>query len=103
MAEAMLKDQSNDLYAGKLLAAFDGTDLLNVRTSRLQEVSLDSDAAATLFSLNMQTLKHQPFVQVQYPPEQIAQLEAGLQRLSREPDRAVETVFGLRQVVLERV
>ena len=58
--------------------------------------------AATMFFMNIQSWKHQPFIQANYPTEMIAELEKDLERLSTEENGSSEIEWTLRQVAFEK-
>ncbi|MHC4593247.1 MAG: class I SAM-dependent methyltransferase [Planctomycetota bacterium] len=85
IVEAMLEAQSNRLYLGSALHAMEdpaGLRRLMSRTSRLPVTTGD---AATMFSLNVENWRHQPFIQEHYS------------------GAAIEEMWTLREVAFERV
>lgn len=99
---AMLRHQSNELYVGPLLSDLEDADTLKRRTSQVRSLPVSNRQAATMFSLNIQSWKHQPFVRRNYPSESIERLEADLKALAEQADTRIEIEWGLRQIVLQR-
>ena len=102
IVEAMLRDQSNELYVGPLLSGLAKTETLKRRTSEVRSLSVSNRQAATMFSHNIQSWKHKPFVRSNYRPDTIDRLEGDLRAFREAPDTGVEIEWGLRQIVLER-
>lgn len=102
IVETMLESQSNKLYIGPVLETFEDTNILKRRSSQVRRFWVSNDKAATLFFLNIQSWKHQPFVRANYSSKMIAQLETELKALSKESSDQTETEWGLRQIVYER-
>ena len=102
IVEALLANQSNQLYAGPIIHQLESTDLLNRRSSQVGRLSVLNHRAATMFYLNIQSWKHQPFIRDHYPRETIAALEAELKNLTEKENNTSEIEWGLRQIVLER-
>lgn len=103
IVEAMLEHQRTSLYVGPALNSLENLDTLRKRMSRIGRLAVTNDRAATMFFLNMQTWKRNPFVQENYSPAVLDQLEGNLRALAEEPtsERGIE--WGLRQLVYERV
>jgi hypothetical protein len=56
-----------------------------------------------MFWLNFQTWKHHPTVQTQFPATLLTRLEDELRQLADVPRSEVEIVWGLRELVYERL
>jgi hypothetical protein len=103
MVEALLDFQGNDLYIGAELDRLTESSALKRRSSRVSPVAVTNCDAAALFFLNMQSWKHQPFIQASYPAAMIDQLQEELAALAQGDSSDSEITFGLRQVICERV
>jgi SAM-dependent methyltransferase len=103
LVEAMLEDKSGRLYVGQTLNSLEDTDILKRRTSRVKHLPVSTHKAATMFSMNIQSWKHQPFIQKNYPSSMIDQLEEELKALAGKSGGGSEIEWGLRQLVCERV
>lgn len=102
IVEAMLASQSSQLYVGSALNEIPDTALLVRRGSDIGLPSVNSQDAAAMFFLNIQTWKQNRFIQAHYSTEEIAQLEGDLEALTRRPGSTTEIEWGLRQLVFER-
>lgn len=100
--EAVMTHQSNRLYIGPVLDGLEDPPLLKRRVSQIRRFPVSTDKAATMFSLNLQTWKTQPFVRASYAPALIEQLEQDLAALIEKPGRETEIEWELRQIVFER-
>jgi SAM-dependent methyltransferase len=99
---AMLADQSTELYVGPVLDRLGDTTLLQKKFSRVKQVPVLTHQAATMFYMNIQTWKHQPFIQANYSTEVIAKLESDLKALTTTTNDPGDIEWGLRQLVFER-
>ncbi|MBO0782517.1 MAG: methyltransferase domain-containing protein [Ktedonobacteraceae bacterium] len=99
---AMLAQQANQLYIGPLLDRLPSPDGLQRRLSRVYRLPVTTAQAATMFFMNIQTWKSQPFIQQHYPPETINQLEQDLNELSATSATG-EIEWGMRQIMYERI
>ncbi|UCD58639.1 MAG: class I SAM-dependent methyltransferase [Candidatus Hydrogenedentota bacterium] len=103
IVEAMLKHQSGELYVGRMMNCLEDSETLERRISQVRRLQVATHDAAMMFSLNIQSWKHQPFIQTQYSLSTINQLEEDLKRLTRIPGSEIEIEWGLRQLVFERI
>jgi SAM-dependent methyltransferase len=103
IVEAMLAHHGSDLYVGALLNRLPVSDAFQQRTSRVWNVPVASHRAAQIFSMNIQSWKHQPFAQANYSAEEIGRLEQDLAAMVSQPAATARIEWGLRQLVLERV
>jgi hypothetical protein len=78
-------------------------DTLKKRMSRITRLRVTNRQAATMFSMNMQSWKNQPFVRANYPHKLITNLEDNLHALTQEQSNAMEIEWGLREVAYERI
>lgn len=99
----MLAQQSTNMYAGQDIHGLPDSERLERRTSEVRHVPVVPAHAATMFFLNMQTWKHQRFIRTHYAPELIAQLEEDIHMLTQAVQDDIEIVWGMRQLVYERV
>ena len=102
VVEAMLEDQSGDLYIGPKLHDLEHGDALERKSSAIRHVPVATRRAAAMFYLNIQTWKQQPFIKENYPAHVIQELEQDLERLAGRSGDEVSIAWGLRQIVYER-
>ena len=102
IVEAMLENKSGKLYVGQTLDSLNDTDILERRASRVAHLPVSNHKAATMFSMNIQTWKYQPFIQMNYSSSMIDQLEEDLKSLADKSGSETEIEWGLRQLVFER-
>ena len=100
---AMLEHQANQLYIGPLLGKLQIGNGLRRRVSHVYHLPVSTAQAATLFYLNIQTWKNQPFIQGHYPVSMIEQLEDDLRELVETSTSEGEIEWGLRQLAYDRV
>jgi ubiquinone/menaquinone biosynthesis C-methylase UbiE len=103
MQQATLATQAHRLYIGPVLHDMPDPDLLQRRVSQVQRAPVASAHVATMFGLNVRTWKSHAHVQTQYPAALLARLEDELQQLTDPARSDVEIVWGLRQLVYERL
>jgi len=98
---ALLRQQANELYIGPMLEQHQVNDRLRRRLSRVYQLPVSTAQAATMFSMNLPSWKHHPFIQQQYGTI-IDQLERELQALATHATSSGENVWGMRQLAYER-
>lgn len=98
---ALLRHQENELYIGPRLQQQQVNDGLRRRLSRVYHVPVSTRQAATMFSMNLPSWKHHPFIQQQYGAI-IDQMERELQALAIHATSSGENVWGMRQLAYER-
>jgi len=103
MTEAILASQSNSLYPGGLLDNLKNTDCLKTRLSRVYRLSITNADAATMFYLNLQSLKDHPFIHANSAGTEIQRMEQDLLTLSRTTGGRSQVEWGMRQLVLQRI
>ena len=103
MVTALLADQSTNMYAGPEIHALDAPDLLRRRSSQVRRVPVQTSQAATMFFLNLQTCKRQPFIRQHYDAATLADMERALQAFIEAPSDDTEIEWGMRQLVYERL
>ncbi|MBV9232076.1 MAG: class I SAM-dependent methyltransferase [Chloroflexi bacterium] len=100
---AMLKQQANQLYIGPLLDKHQMGNELRRCISRVYHLPVSTAQAATMFYLNIQSWKNQPFIQKHYSATIIDQMEHDLQELTATSTSESEIEWGMRQIAYERV
>jgi trans-aconitate 2-methyltransferase len=100
---AMLEQQANRLYIGPLLDKMQVNNKLQRRVSRVYRLPVSTAQAATMFYLNIQSWKTQPFILQHYAANMINQLEYDLQILAETSTGKGEILWGMRQIADERV
>ena len=103
MVTALLAAQATNMYAGPDLHDMAEPELLCRRSSQVRQVPVQTAQAATMFFLNMQSLKHQPFIRQHYAATLLDEMEQALQAHIEAPPSTVEIEWGMRQLVYERV
>ena len=96
--EAMLTQQSNTLYVGPVLNDLRDTAHLKRQMSRVRPLPVSTQNAATMFYLNMQLWRHQPYIQERYPTAAIDRLEEDLLNLTKQSGGGIEIECGMRQL-----
>ena len=99
----MLQHNANQLYIGPTLNALGAGNNLKKRLSRVYTLPVQTIEVALMFSMNIQSWKHQPFIQENYSATLMDQLEQGLQELTQVPDQKYHNEWGMRQIAFERV
>ena len=102
IVKAMLADSGHDLYVGPRLDATPAPDGFVRRSSQVARVAVTNDLAAKMFSMNIQTWKHNAFVQQNYSPASIRKLEQNLTDLAKKPTNETGIEWRLRQLVYEQ-
>jgi trans-aconitate methyltransferase len=97
----LFRQQANELYIGSMLEQQQVNDVRQY-LSRVYHVSVSTKQAATMFSMNLPSWKHHPFVQQQYG-NIIDQLERNLQELTENATSGCEIEWGMRQLAYEHV
>ena len=101
--QAMLTEQGNSLYIGPKLDRITDSGSLKRRYSLVQAVGVPASRAAAMFHMNLGVWRHNDFVQRNYGPADLDELESGLAAIAcgREDTSPVE--WGLRHIVMERL
>ena len=102
MTEALLASQSNSLCPGPLLDQQQDTQLTK-RLSRVCRHPVTDADAATMFYLNLQSLKDHSFIVGHYASEKIQRIEQELLTLSQSAGDKSQIEWGMRQVAFQRV
>lgn len=103
IVEAMLADRSCTLNVGPVLDGLPTPEGLRRCDSRVGELPVATADAATMFHLNFQTWKDNPFVRTHYSPVLLHQVEDMLHLLAAGADQQPTIEWGLRQMVYERL
>lgn len=103
LVESALSSQQNKLYIGGQLDQMKQVGQLKQKTSRVFRLSVPNRLAATMFYLNLQTLKENDFVKANFSREYVRQLERALQQLTEETNDTSEITWYLRQIIFKRI
>jgi ubiquinone/menaquinone biosynthesis C-methylase UbiE len=98
---ATLEQQANQLYIGPQLDAMQVDNGLRRHMSRVYRLPVTTKQAATMFSMNIPSWKHQPFVLERYGLEMIERLEQGLSELAESAESEGGNTWGMRQIAYE--
>jgi trans-aconitate 2-methyltransferase len=99
IVEAMLASQSNELYAGRLIADLDSPGGLKRTFSELRSLPVRNCDAARMFALNLSTWKNSEFVRTNYSSGFILELENDLTKIAAIESLAREIEWEMRQSV----
>jgi len=102
IVDAMLEKQNGELYIGPKLHSLDHSDALKRKSSEVRKVRVVTRRAASMFYLNIQTWKKQPFIRENYPASVIEELQRDLEKLAGRSGDEISIEWGLRQIVFER-
>ena len=102
IVEAMIKAQKGNLYIGPILNEMKIPETLKIVSSAVKRLSVPAHKAASMFSLNIETWKHVPFVLANYSSSLIEDLEKTLKRLAVKTGAGSKIEWQLRQIVFER-
>ena len=102
IVEALLAHQANILYIGTRLNQLPPPVHLRRRSSHVATLPVTTQDAARMFSMNIQTWKHNPYIQTRHTSDEIARLEQELLTLTAADSDAPEIEWGLRQLVFQR-
>ena len=101
--QAMLAQQSNQLYIGPRLDALTATDKLHRRSSNVRTLQVPADRAAAMFHMNLAVWRHNDFVQQTYTPATLDALDQDLNVMTQVHRNTSTVEWHLRQIVIERV
>ncbi|MBI3744179.1 MAG: class I SAM-dependent methyltransferase [Chloroflexi bacterium] len=102
ITEALVKHNHGRLYIGSALDAMDSIPGLRRRSSEIASLPVSTADAASMFRLNLEVWRNDPFVQKTFGKKNVAVLAKELDGL-RKSGRKDEIEWGLRQIVYERV
>ena len=100
--EAMLWDQSLNLYIGRDLSAMTNTGAYKVLENRIDRLNVDDRDAATMFAMNIPQWRDRPFIRERYGKDRIDALREELEALANRPRGQACTAWSLRQIMLKR-
>jgi trans-aconitate 2-methyltransferase len=101
LAAAVVGARGGDLYAGRLLAEVGAPPPTEMVLRRCTALDVPAGRAATIFSLNLSTWRHDPAVAAVAAPEETADLADRLER--RRPDPSTGAIrWWMSQLVLQR-
>lgn len=106
VVEAALADQGQNLYIGRGVGESGPPPGMEILINRVQPVMVAAREAATMFCLNMSTLKRRPQVAARHAVARLEHLEAGLKEIMEAGEAALSlppVEWGLRQMVLRSV
>lgn len=101
--QAMLAQQSNQLYIGPRLDALTATHKLHRRSSNVRTLRVPADRAAAMFHMNLGVWRHNDFVQQTYAPATLDALDQDLNAMTQVHRNTSTVEWHLRQIVIERV
>jgi trans-aconitate 2-methyltransferase len=99
---AMLRSQSNTLYAGPLIAELDTPQGLENVASEVRHVAVTNTDAAGLFRLNLKVWKEHAFIRENYSEKTIRDLDSALEAIAREHATASDIEWCMRQAIFRR-
>jgi ubiquinone/menaquinone biosynthesis C-methylase UbiE len=102
IVDQLLVHQSARLYAGPMLQGLALPATLRKASSIVQLVPVSVQDAATMFHMNIQSWRRQPYVQENYEEDEIQSLQDRLGSLASEGAVEGEITWGLRQMALRR-
>ena len=100
--QAMLAQQSNELYIGPRLDALTASHKLHRRSSNVRTLQVPADRAAAMFHMNLTVWRHNDFVLQTYAPATLDALEQGLHAMTQVHRNTSTVEWRLRQIVIER-
>jgi len=102
IVEAMLADQDACLCVGPAVARFGADEGLILRVNQVTRLPVTNDRAASMFVLNLQSWRSQPFVRANFDTQEIARLEERLGETAGDDNGQSEIEWDLRQAVFAR-
>ncbi len=78
----VLAQHGNELFVGARLATIRWDDDLRIEVNRAAEVRPSTGQAARMFSMNLPTWRHDPYVDATHPPDKLTWLAAELDGLT---------------------
>ena len=98
----VLAQHGNELFVGTRLATTRWDDDLRIEVNRAAEVRPSTGQAARMFSMNLPTWRHDPYVDATYPPDELTRLSAELGGLTALAETG-QIVWQMRQIPLRRL
>ena len=102
ITDALVEHNEGRLYIGPALHAMSPIPGLRRRSSEVAAFRVSTADAASMFRLNLEVWRNDPFVQKTFGKKNVASLAKELDSL-RKSGRKDEIEWGLRQIVYERV
>ena len=102
---SMLASQANALYVGPLLGKMTGFKDARLKASNVAKLDVSAERAASMFHMNLASIREREFVRDNYDASRINELYRGLLAIAdgKSQDSAHPAVkWGLRQISLER-
>lgn len=103
IVQALQETRANHPYLGPLLEQLPNLPRLQRRFSRVSPVPVASRQAATMFFLNMQSWRQQPFIQATYPPAMLDRMADALHQVMQEGHDTSDITWGMRQLAYARI
>ena len=100
--QAMLAQQSNQLYIGPRLDTITASGKLHRRSSNVRTIQVSADRAAAMFHMNLGVWRHNDFVRQTYAPTTLDALDHDLQTIAQGHTDDPPVEWRLRQIVIER-
>lgn len=102
IVEAMLAERGQRLYVGARLDGLETGPALAKSASEVVPVAVRDSDAARMFVMNLDSWRHQTFIERNHPAAELDLLRRDLEQLAEGDPRQSSITFGLRQIVLER-
>ena len=102
LQQAMLAQQSNELYIGPRLDALTASGKLHRRSSNVRTLQVPADRAATMFHMNLSVWRHNDFARQTYAPTTLDALEQDLHAIAQGHTDDPPVEWRLRQIVIKR-
>lgn len=100
LVERAIASRGGQLYVGPAIAELRSIPGLGIRSSQLAEHSVATSDAAKMFSMNLETLRHDSAVRSAYDERTLDRIAEALMDLRGSPSTG-EITWGMRQVVFE--
>lgn len=100
VVEHTLASRGGQLYVGPVIAELRTIPGLGIRSSQIVEHAVATSDAASMFSMNLETLRHDPAVRSGYDERTLDRIAEALMDL-RGSSSTGEITWGMRQVVFE--
>jgi len=102
IVDAMLSGSGHSLYIGPRLAGMAEPKMCAKLSDRVALVPIADDLAAKMFSMNIQTWRHNAFVRENYSSASVQRLAETLAELAADPTGEEGSEWRMRQLVFER-
>ena len=103
--QSMLASQANALYVGPLLGKTAGFENARLNASNVTELDVAASRAASMFHMNLASIRERGFVRDNYDASEIEELYRGLLAIANCESKGSTypaVRWGLRQISLER-